>query len=38
MTPEDQIRMLMEENARLRAQLNNPYGATGTSRTYQDFQ
>jgi len=25
MTPEDQIRMLMEENARLRAQIGSPY-------------
>lgn len=38
MTPEEQIRQLMEENARLKAKLDNPYGAVSPSREYQDFQ
>ena len=38
MTPEEQIRQLMEENARLKAQLDNPYAAVAPSREYQDWQ
>lgn len=37
MSPEEQIRQLLEENARLKAQLANPY-ASHQSRDYEDFQ
>lgn len=38
MSPEEQIRQLLEENARLKAQLENPYAAVAQSREHQDWQ